>query len=77
LHELIKLSGLPFEAPRFTFTPHVTLSLYPELSRPRVAELLRLRVADVVTIDRIQAYRAIDLTRTVQVLDLPLAGIPT
>jgi 2'-5' RNA ligase len=74
LHERIKSSGLSYEQPRFTFTPHVTLSFYPELSSKRLRELLRVRFTDPVTVDSIQAYRAIDLTRTQQVLDLPLTG---
>lgn len=77
LHERILRSGLSYEQPRFTFTPHVTLSFYPELSRERLAELLRVRIAEPVVIDAIQAYRAIDLTRTKKVLDLPLTGTPS
>ena len=30
LHDRIKASGLLHERPRFTFTPHVTLSFFPE-----------------------------------------------
>jgi 2'-5' RNA ligase len=74
LHERIKSSGLSFEQPRFTFTPHATLSFYPELARDRLRELLRVRITDPVVIDSIQAYRAIDLTRTQKVIDLPLTG---
>lgn len=74
LHERIKLSGLSYEQPRFTFTPHLTLSFYPELTRERLRELLRFRIEEPLTIDNIQAYRAIDLTRTVKVVDLPLRG---
>lgn len=75
LHERIKESGLRYELPRFTFTPHLTLSFYPELTRQRLRELLRFRVAEPVLIDAIQAYRAVDLTRTKRVLDLPLGGV--
>jgi 2'-5' RNA ligase len=74
LHERIKSSGLSFEQPRFTFTPHVTLSFYPELARERLRELLRVRITEPVRIDSIQAYRSIDLTKTQKVLDLPLTG---
>jgi 2'-5' RNA ligase len=74
LHERIKSSGLPFEQPRFTFTPHCTLSFYPELSREKLRELLAFRVAEPVTIDSIQAYRSVDLTRTVKVVDVALGG---
>jgi 2'-5' RNA ligase len=72
LHEKIKTSGLSYEQPRFTFTPHLTLSFYPELPRERLRELLRFRIAEPLTLDSIQAYRAVDLTRTVKVIDLPL-----
>ncbi|MEO7084076.1 MAG: 2'-5' RNA ligase family protein [Gemmatimonadaceae bacterium] len=74
LHERIKTSGLPSEPPRFTFTPHLTLSFYPELARERLRELLRVRIIQPVVIDSIQAYRATSLTRTVKVLDIPLTG---
>ena len=74
LHERIKASGLQYEQPRFTFTPHCTLSFYPELSRDRLRELLRTRFDEPVIVDSIQAYRAIDLTRTQKVLDLSLTG---
>ncbi|HMA24348.1 MAG TPA: 2'-5' RNA ligase family protein [Gemmatimonadaceae bacterium] len=74
LHERIKMSGLTYEVPRFTFTPHCTLSFYPELSRDALRELLRVRIDEQVPIDSIQAYRAITLTRTRKVVDLPLTG---
>ncbi|MFI5228137.1 MAG: 2'-5' RNA ligase family protein [Gemmatimonadales bacterium] len=74
LHERIKASGLSYESPRFTFTPHCTLSFYPELERDRLRELLRVRVDEPIVVDALQAYRAIDLTRTQKVLDLPLTG---
>lgn len=76
LHERIKSSGLPYEQPRFTFTPHLTLSFYPELSAERMRELVRVRFDDLLTIDAVQVYRAVDLTRTRKVLDLPLVGPP-
>ena len=74
LHERIKLSGLSYEQPRFTFTPHLTLSFYPELTRERLRDVLCFRIDEPLTIDNIQAYRAIDLTRTVKVVELPLRG---
>jgi 2'-5' RNA ligase len=75
LHERIKRSGLPFEPPRFTFTPHLTLSFYPELNRERLRDLLRFRVDEPVLVDAMQAYRAVDLTRTKRVLHLPFGGV--
>jgi hypothetical protein len=73
LHERIKLSGLTYERPRFTFTPHVTLSFYPELSRDALRELRRFRITESILIDKIQAYRALDLTRSIRIADFPLA----
>jgi 2'-5' RNA ligase len=74
LHERIKLSGVEYETARFTFTPHLTLSFYPELPRDVLRELLRVRIDEEISIDAIQAYRSIDLTRTKKVLDLKLVG---
>jgi 2'-5' RNA ligase len=74
LHERIKSSGLAYEPARFTFTPHLTLSFYPELTRERLRELRGFRVDEPVIIDSIQAYRAVDLTRTMKIADLPLNG---
>jgi 2'-5' RNA ligase len=77
LHERIKSAGLSFEQPRFTFTPHCTLSFYPALAPEKLRELLRVRFTEPVAIESIQAYRALDLTRTRKVLDLRLTGIPS
>jgi hypothetical protein len=71
------MSGLTYEVPRFTFTPHCTLSFYPELSRDDLRELLRVRIDEQVPIDSIQAYRAVTLTRTRKVVDLSLTGSST
>ena len=74
LHERIKSSGLRYEQPRFTFTPHLTLSFYPELTRERLRELCTFRVDERLLIDSVQAYRAVDVTRTVKIADVPLAA---
>jgi 2'-5' RNA ligase len=74
LHERIKKSGLPSEPPRFAFTPHCTLSFYPELSRDKLRDLLSLRIDEPVTIDRIAAYKAVTITRAENVLELQLTG---
>ena len=74
LHERIKQSGLPYEPPRFAFTPHCTLNFYPELSPARLRELLAVRITDPVVVERVDCYRTVDLTRTSKILDLPLQG---
>jgi 2'-5' RNA ligase len=56
LHERIKTSGLRAAAPRFYFTPHVTLNLYRELPPDLLAALLAERFDRPVTIDRIEAH---------------------
>jgi 2'-5' RNA ligase len=74
LHERIKSSGLSYEGARFTFTPHLTLSFYPELTRDRLRELRTFRVLEPLIIDTIQAYRAVDITRTLKIGDFELVG---
>ena len=77
LHERIKSSGLSYEQPRFTFTPHCHAQL---LSRAGAASdsvsCFAFASTNPSSIDSIQAYRAVDLTRTQKVLDLPLTGGP-
>jgi hypothetical protein len=43
------------------------------LSRDRLRELLAVRIEDPVTVDSIQAYRAVEF-RTLKVLELPLGA---
>jgi 2'-5' RNA ligase len=57
LHERLGKSGLKFEQAKFTFTPHCTLSFYPELSTDRAKELLAIRVDEEIVIERIEAWR--------------------
>ena len=57
LHDRLARSGLKFEQAKFTFTPHVTISFYPELTRERAKELLALRVDEEIVIDRLEAWR--------------------
>lgn len=72
LHERIKTSGLTFERPRFTFTPHVTLSFFRELSADEVKALLALRITKPVTIDRIAAHRTVGIVNSRKLLELRL-----
>ena len=74
LHERIKLSGLRFEQERFTFTPHVTLSFFRELSSADARALLAIRIAEPITVDHIAAYRTVSITDSKQLLSLPLEG---
>src|SRR5213075_864090 len=70
LHDRIQRSGLRYEQPRFTFTPHVTLNLFRELPPAELQSLLAIRVTEPVTIDRIAAYRTVDMTSTRQLVEV-------
>jgi hypothetical protein len=74
LHERVKTSGIAFAKPRFAFTPHCTLSFYPQLTRDRLRDLLAIRIDEPVQIDRIAAFKAVTATRTERILELSLAG---
>ena len=72
LHERIKLAGLPYSAPRFAFTPHVTLSFYPEHPPERVRALLTTRIVDPARFAELRVYRSF-MNRTSRLeLTLPL-----
>lgn len=74
LHERIKRSGLRYEQPRFTFTPHVTLSFFRELSPADAKAVLAVRIDEPVVIDRISAHKTVNLIDTEKLLELPLLG---
>jgi 2'-5' RNA ligase len=75
LHERIKSSGLRFEPPRFYFTPHVTLSFYPEHPPEKLRELLAFRVPEPADIEAIQVYHTRQDKASKKLLDLPLTGV--
>jgi 2'-5' RNA ligase len=74
LHDRIKGSGLLYERPRFTFTPHVTLSFFPEPTPALLREMLAVRIVDPLEIRRIQVHETLELTRTRQLFELELTG---
>ena len=74
LHERIKGSGLRYEQPRFTFTPHVTLSFFRELSASDAKRLLAIRIEEPVLIDRISAHKTVNMINSEKLLELSLLG---
>lgn len=76
LHERIKMSGLKYEQPRFTFTPHVTLNFFRELPPSDVRELLSVRIQEPLILDRISAHRTTDQITSRKILQLSLTGSP-
>ncbi len=74
LHERIKLSGLRYERARFYFTPHCTLSFYPEHPPEKLRELLAIRVSDPADIEAIQVYHTRRDKVAKKLFELPLTG---
>ncbi len=74
LHERIKLCGLRAAAPRFFFTPHVTLSLYRELPKDALGALLRERFDESVMLERIECHLTHDSGESKHLLTLGLGG---
>lgn len=74
LHDRIATSGLPFARARFSFTPHVTLSLYPRLSRQAAGELLAVRIEGTCVIDSLQCYHTRDPQPARKLVELRLSG---
>lgn len=74
LHDAIGRSGLRFLGVRHMFTPHVSISLYPEHPRERMRALLAERVEGPVTLDAIQLYRSMDPMKPKRLVELRLEG---
>jgi 2'-5' RNA ligase len=74
LHERIKTSGLRYRQPRFSFSPHVTISFYPTLTPARARELLALRLAGPAELRTLAAYRHRDPLPPVKLVEVPLTG---
>ncbi len=74
LHERIKTSGLKHAAPRFFFTPHVTLSLYRQLPRDELAVLLAEKFDEPVIMTRIECHHTFETGDSKKLLTLELKG---
>jgi 2'-5' RNA ligase len=74
LHERIAGSGLPYAPPRFTFTPHITLSFYRELSPQERRALLSMRVREPAEVTCIECSLSNDPLPARLLLTLPLGG---
>jgi 2'-5' RNA ligase len=74
LHEAIKASGLPYAQPRFSFSPHATLSLYRELTPATERRLLAVRIDEPVVIDRFAVTETRDPNPPRTLVELVLRG---
>ena len=74
LHERIRSSGLPFERPRFPFSPHVTLSYYPRMTKEMERRLMAVRVEGPVILGRVRFWKTVEGRGSDLVLELGLVG---
>jgi 2'-5' RNA ligase len=72
--ERIHAAKIVTERPRFTFTPHCTLSFYRELPPGELRDLLAMRFDESFVVDAVQAYRATGPRGTQRILELKLRG---
>ena len=74
LHEAIKSSGLPYDHPRFAFSPHATMSFYRTLTPDTARRLLAMRVDEPVLIDHVAVTMSQDPFAPKTLIELPLGG---
>jgi len=74
LHERLKTAGLSYAIARYPFTPHCTLSFYPELTAESLRVLLGVRVVEPFLVDRLRVYHTRAPQAPVHLFDLPLTA---
>ncbi len=74
LHERIARSGLSFQAARFAFTPHVTLSFFRTLTAEMRRELLAIREDGFFELDHIRCSLTDEPMPPRAIFELPLTG---
>lgn len=76
LHDRLASSGLTFGPVRFTFTPHVTLSFYPTLTRARAQSLLAVRITEPAVLSHLIVSATDDPHPPRVLATIPLGGAP-
>jgi 2'-5' RNA ligase len=74
LHERLTSSGLKCMPTRFAFAPHATVSYYPDVTRARERELLAMRLAAPIRIERLELSLTNDPQPPDILLSLALSG---
>ena len=74
LHDRIAMSGLPFAAPKFAFTPHCTVHLFRTMTDETWQRARRFRVRAPIRVDRIQAYATREPQPSVLLCEAVLRG---
>ncbi len=72
LRDALSEAGVQTYQARFPFTPHVTLTMYPPLTRAREQRLLALRIVEPLTIDRLAVVLTQEPQAPRELLSLPL-----
>jgi 2'-5' RNA ligase len=73
LHEALAAAA-PTTPARYPFTPHCTLTMFPELTRERERALLALRFSDPFTLATLRVYHTREPQPARWLFDLPLRG---
>lgn len=60
LHERLRACGLPMQQAKYPFTPHCTLSLFPELTTANVKAMLRIREPEPFLVHTLCVYHTKD-----------------
>jgi 2'-5' RNA ligase len=74
LHERLKMTGLSHAIARYPFTPHCTLSFYPQLTADAVRLLMAVRVSQPFTVEHLRVYHTRAPQPPVHLFDVPLTG---
>lgn len=74
LHERLKTAGLPFAIARYPFTPHCTLSLYPQLTADALRALLAVHVDEPFIVDVLRVYHTRPPQAPTHLFDMALTG---
>jgi hypothetical protein len=74
LHDGIARSGLRFARARHPFSPHVTLSLYPELKGEELRRILGFRIGEKAVISRVAAWLTLDPQEGKKLLEVEFGG---
>ncbi len=77
LRDALSAAGVQTYAARFPFTPHVTLTMYPPLTRAREQRLLALRIEEPLPIDRLSVVLTQEPQAPRELLTLPLGSAAT
>lgn len=74
LHEAMKMSGVPFAAARWPYTPHCTLNFYRTLTPESLKEMLAVRIDEPWELHMLRVYRSREMKPPELLFEAPLEG---